>query len=72
MVLFANNCQNVYEKQVIFKGFQNQKFQGVKMKRLVMLALSARTSQKSNFKVDESARFLEETGGRIGLTVEKW
>ena len=24
MVFFANNCQNVYEKQVIFKCFQKQ------------------------------------------------
>ena len=55
MVLFTNNFQNVYEKQVIFKRFQKHKFEGVKKTKLrVMIALFSYVS-KGNFKMGGSA-----------------
>ena len=39
MVLFANNCQNEYEKQVFFKCSQKPQMEGVKIKLCVMIVL---------------------------------
>ena len=53
---------------------RNHKLQGVKIKLCVMICVMfySCASQKSNFKVGGSARFLGGTGGKIGLNVEKW
>ena len=67
MALFANNCQNAYEKQVIFKCFQKPQ---IKIKLCVRIALFLYFS-KNNFKVGGSTRFLGGIGGKIGLNVEK-
>ena len=71
MVLFANNCQNVYENQVISNASGNHKFQDVKIKFRVLIALFSYIL-KGNFKVGGNAIFLGGTGGKIGLNVEKW
>ena len=39
MVLFTNNCQNEYEKQVFSNAPRNHKLEDVKIKRCVMTVL---------------------------------
>ena len=54
---FANNCQNVYEKQVIFKGFQKPHISRCQNKTLCHDS-SILVLPKNNFKVDGSASIL--------------
>ena len=61
---FANNRQNVYEKQVIFKCFQKPQVQDVKTKLCLMIALFS-CFFFNNFKAGKSAGFLGRIGGKI-------
>ena len=40
MVLFANNCQNVYEKQINFKCFQEPQIQGSTFQKVKWVEVS--------------------------------
>ena len=71
MVLFANKCQNEYENRYFSNAPRNHKLEGVKIKLCAIIVIFMCFS-KSNFEMGKSARFLEGTGGKIGLNVEKW
>ena len=69
MVFFANNCQNVYEKQVIFNASRNHKFQGVKINVCVVIALF---SLRVILFKKVILKWVGGTGEKTGLNVQKW
>ena len=70
MVLFTNNCQNEYEKQVFFKCSQKPQIRRCSNKTFCDDSSILSFFKTGNFKVGGSVSFLGGTGGKIGPNVE--